>query len=60
MKITIDTENMTREELIALQKELNKAAISIWQREQTHKQMAEHLCKVFDGVSIDNGIVNKK
>ena len=60
MKITIDTDKMTREELIALQKELSKAAITIWEKEQTHKQMAKHLCKMFDGISIDNGIITEK
>ena len=56
----INTENMTSEELLELHKELSRVANDIWEKDQKLKHTVENLTKMFDGVSIDNGIVFKK
>jgi uncharacterized hydantoinase/oxoprolinase family protein len=57
--ISIDLDNLTKEELIELQQQLSKAAIATWERDQKHKAMRKHLELLFDTININDGTIER-
>ena len=57
--ISIDLDNLTKEELIKLHQELSKAAAAIWERDQKHRAMRKHVELLFDTININDGTIER-
>lgn len=57
MIITINTDTITKEELIRIKQVLSKVEIDRWREELKHKDMKKHLRKMFSHTTIVNGVI---